>query len=107
MRDQKFLKKKMEGNKEIIQMKKNKYILIIFVERAKDTMLECTVERGDVLYLPSFWWHEVQSSPDEFGKNIAVNFWYHPVFDKEFPCANCSLHYNYESYASLLDLVDH
>ena len=35
---------------------------------------------GDVLYLPSYWHHEVQSIPDEIdGLNIAVNFWFKNV----------------------------
>jgi cupin-like protein len=33
------------------------------------------VGEGDVLYLPAFWWHEVVSSPDDHGRNIAVNYW--------------------------------
>lgn len=35
---------------------------------------------GDVLYLPPFWHHEVQSLPDPVsGLNVAVNFWYRNV----------------------------
>lgn len=37
---------------------------------------------GQVLYLPSFWHHEVQSIPgndDDDGLNIAVNFWFKNV----------------------------
>jgi hypothetical protein len=37
---------------------------------------ECEVQEGDVLYLPSRWWHEVESTPDKEGKAVAVNFWY-------------------------------
>ena len=38
--------------------------------------LNCTINEGDVLFMPSFWWHEVQSSPSkEEQRNVAVNFW--------------------------------
>ena len=57
--------------------------------------MNCTVGVGEMLYLPSYWWHEVQSFPDldEF-LNIAVNFWYEPFFAKEFPCADCPFEIN-------------
>jgi len=56
--------------------------------------MTCTIEAGDVLYLPSFWWHEVKSSPDKFKRNIAVNYWYKPFLDKAFPCDSCRLFVN-------------
>eukprot|EP01035_Chromulina_nebulosa_P018377 gene18377-24075_t len=35
------------------------------------------LQAGDVLYLPVYWHHEVQSIPDHTDKlNIAVNFWF-------------------------------
>ncbi|XP_060552574.1 hypoxia-inducible factor 1-alpha inhibitor-like [Ruditapes philippinarum] len=30
---------------------------------------------GDVLYIPMYWWHEVESLKDK-GETISVNFWY-------------------------------
>lgn len=30
---------------------------------------------GDVLYLPVYWWHQVESVPER-GMTISVNFWY-------------------------------
>jgi hypothetical protein len=33
----------------------------------------------------------VQSRPDEHRRNIAVNYWYRPFLNKEFPCASCRL----------------
>jgi len=60
----------------------------------KAKSMECTIEAGEVLYLPSFWWHEVRSSPDEHRRNIAVNYWYTPFLDKAFPCATCRLFVN-------------
>lgn len=66
---------------------------------ARAKPLQCNIHAGDVLYLPSFWWHEVQSRPDEHRRNIAVNFWYRPFLDKEFPCPSCrhfvSPHYDH------------
>jgi peptidyl-lysine (3S)-dioxygenase / protease len=40
--------------------------------------LKYRIEPGDILYLPSFWWHEVPSFSfkDSLNRNIAVNFWY-------------------------------
>lgn len=70
-------------------------------KRAKPMI--CRVEAGDVLFLPSFWWHEVQSYPDQDEMiNIAVNFWYQPFFTKDFPCAECPLEFNHEAYRDLL-----
>ncbi len=37
--------------------------------------MRCTIHEGDVLYMPSFWWHEVQSVPSKDKRNLAVNFW--------------------------------
>lgn len=42
--------------------------------------IRAVLSPGDVLYLPAFWHHEVQSIPDETeGVNIAVNFWFKNV----------------------------
>ncbi|CAD5126177.1 DgyrCDS14347 [Dimorphilus gyrociliatus] len=47
-----------------------------FPNFAKTRPLNCTISRGDVLYMPSFWWHEVNSMPNITEKrNLAVNFW--------------------------------
>lgn len=57
-----------------------------------------------VLYMPAFWWHEVRSQPDpEQQRNLAINYWYKPVWRKEFPCAACGLEWNHEDYPRLLD----
>ncbi|XP_062579998.1 bifunctional peptidase and (3S)-lysyl hydroxylase Jmjd7-like [Saccostrea cucullata] len=57
--------------------------------------LNCTLEEGDVLYLPSFWWHEVQSFPNiTAGRNLAVNFWYEPFLNRDYPCPECQLDVN-------------
>ena len=37
---------------------------------------QCVLKPGDVLFMPAFWWHEVQSYPDVVERrNLAVNFW--------------------------------
>ncbi|XP_071809450.1 uncharacterized protein [Asterias amurensis] len=62
---------------------------------AKTHPLNCTINEGDVLFMPAFWWHEVQSYPNVTERrNLAVNFWYEPFLTKEFPCAHCKLDVN-------------
>ncbi|KAI8781130.1 jmjC domain-containing protein E [Biomphalaria glabrata] len=57
--------------------------------------LNCTIQAGEVLYMPAFWWHEVQSKPNvSEHRNMAVNFWYEPFLTREFPCPECSLDVN-------------
>ncbi|KAL4225174.1 hypothetical protein ACF0H5_015866 [Mactra antiquata] len=57
--------------------------------------MNCTIDEGEVLYIPAFWWHEVQSYPNiKEGRNLAVNFWYEPFLQKEFPCQECKLDVN-------------
>ena len=64
--------------------------------------MSCTVHQGDALFVPSFWWHEVYSSPgpsqsyrgDYIQLNAAINYWFEPLYTKEFPCAKCSKHLN-------------
>ncbi|XP_062507800.1 bifunctional peptidase and (3S)-lysyl hydroxylase Jmjd7-like [Corticium candelabrum] len=64
--------------------------------------MHCTIHPGDVLYMPAFWWHEVQSTPDQKEKrNMAVNYWYEPFLTKEFPCPKCKLDIN-KHYRNLL-----
>jgi ribosomal protein L16 Arg81 hydroxylase len=38
--------------------------------------LKVHVNAGDCVYLPSYWYHMVESAP---GRNVAVNWWYMPV----------------------------
>ncbi|XP_028404922.1 bifunctional peptidase and (3S)-lysyl hydroxylase JMJD7-like [Dendronephthya gigantea] len=64
--------------------------------------MKCTIREGDVLYMPSFWWHEVQSKPSEEKRNLAVNFWYEPFLTKEFPCAECPMNINPHYFYNLL-----
>lgn len=73
--------------------------------------MDCSVEAGSVLYVPSFWWHEVQSTPGheiEVGNgattsiNMAVNMWFPPLFDKNFPCTDCEREFNFADYESVV-----
>lgn len=66
-----------------------------FPKFAEARPLLCTIEEGEVLFMPAFWWHEVQSRPSQTQhRNLAVNFWYDPFFIKEFPCPDCHLDVN-------------
>jgi ribosomal protein L16 Arg81 hydroxylase len=48
------------------------------------TPYKVVLRPGDVLYIPSFWHHEVRSLPDAAEKlNMAVNFWYKAI--RDFP----------------------
>lgn len=74
-----------------------------FPNYSKANKLTCTLRAGDILFMPAFWWHEVQSYPDQQEhRNLAVNFWYEPVVTKEFPCAQCRLYFNL-NYRQLLE----
>ena len=41
------------------------------------TPVRVVLQAGDVLFIPAWWHHEVQSVPDAVvGLNVAVNFWF-------------------------------
>lgn len=42
---------------------------------------DVTLREGDVLFLPSFWWHQVTSSGGRHGPCVALNLWFEPVSD--------------------------
>ena len=46
--------------------------------------LECTVNKGEILYNPAHWWHEVDSHPDERKMNLGVNWFFHPLYNHIF-----------------------
>jgi len=74
------------------------------------TALVCDVREGDLLYLPSFWWHLVESVPSSDPRkppNLAVNYWFSPFWTSEFPCAECTWHINTEQYESTLFEFQH
>ena len=66
---------------------------------------ECTVEKGDMIFVPSWWWHQVDTTPEEeltpvdgsegnVDWSAAVNFWFEPYFVKGYGCATCELKVN-------------
>ncbi|KAH7687073.1 jumonji domain-containing protein 7 [Dioscorea alata] len=54
-----------------------------------------TVKAGEILYLPSMWFHHVSQTPDHNGRTIAVNYWYDMQFDIKYAYFNflCSIEY--------------
>ncbi|MCO5593793.1 hypothetical protein L7F22_047810 [Adiantum nelumboides] len=48
----------------------------------------CTLRAGEILYLPSLWFHHVRQSPDSEGRTIALNFWYDMQFDIKYAYYN-------------------
>lgn len=49
---------------------------------------ECTVRAGEMLYLPSLWFHHVKQTPDSEGRTIAINYWYDMQFDIKYAYYN-------------------
>ncbi|CAM8927948.1 unnamed protein product [Rhodiola kirilowii] len=49
---------------------------------------EVTVKAGQILYLPSMWFHHVRQSPDSQGRTIAVNYWHDMQFDIKYAYYN-------------------
>ncbi|KAL6578654.1 Lysine-specific demethylase jmj32 [Orobanche minor] len=49
---------------------------------------EVTVKAGEMLYLPSMWFHHVSQSPDDTGLTIAINYWYDMQFDVRYAYFN-------------------
>ncbi|XP_072963022.1 lysine-specific demethylase JMJ32 [Typha angustifolia] len=49
---------------------------------------ECTIRAGEILYLPSMWFHHVRQTPDNNGRAIAVNYWYDMQFDIKYAYFN-------------------
>lgn len=43
-----------------------------------------TVRAGEVLYLPSLWWHQVEQTAGKDSMVIAVNYWYDMQFDCKY-----------------------
>lgn len=66
------------------------------------TPLTCRVEENETLFVPSFWWHEVNSEKSlKSERNVAVNLWFEPFFTKEYPCPTCPMQVNsyYENFS--------
>lgn len=67
---------------------------------------ECTVNAGEILYLPSMWFHHVRQSPDDNGYTIALNYWYDMQFDIKYAYFNFlqSLHFKAPCDPTLLEI---
>ncbi|ONK72747.1 uncharacterized protein A4U43_C04F22750 [Asparagus officinalis] len=61
---------------------------------------KCTVRAGEMLYLPSMWFHHVRQSPDENGRCIAVNYWYDMQFDIKYAYFNFLQSIDYRAAAT-------
>jgi hypothetical protein len=53
-----------------------------------DTVIRVTLQEGDVLYLPAYWWHMVESLGHE---NVNLNFWWLPRVAKQLANPNQAL----------------
>ena len=63
---------------------------------AEATIFSCTAQAGEVLYVPSYWWHEVHSSPGAADRpSIGINWFYESYYQRIFPNQSWdrSLHY--------------
>ncbi|KAG6409607.1 hypothetical protein SASPL_127647 [Salvia splendens] len=49
---------------------------------------EVSVKAGEMLYLPSMWFHHVRQSLDDTGITIAINYWYDMQFDIKYAYFN-------------------
>ncbi|CAM9422558.1 unnamed protein product [Ectocarpus fasciculatus] len=70
--------------------------------------MDCEVGPGEALFVPSYWWHEVASQPSEeaihdISLNLAINFWFEPLYSKSFPCASCRKKLNVRQYEDVLN----
>ncbi|KAL1315915.1 lysine-specific demethylase JMJ32-like [Arachis hypogaea] len=63
---------------------------------------ECTVKAGEILYLPSMWFHHVRQSSGDGGCTIAVNYWYDMQFDIKYAYFNFLKSIHYRSPSLLL-----
>ncbi|XP_066588452.1 bifunctional peptidase and (3S)-lysyl hydroxylase JMJD7 isoform X2 [Prorops nasuta] len=83
----------IKPNKELSTGDFNKHVIVPWIsvdplnpdyERFPDyknaTRLEVTLRKGDILYLPSLWFHHVRQSHS----CIAVNYWYDMEFDIKY-----------------------
>jgi len=71
---------------------------------ALDDLVTATVPPGDCLYVPAFWWHHVETAADAArGTSLAVNYWYEPLYRKNFPCAACAHSFNHEAYGDAIE----
>jgi jumonji domain-containing protein 7 len=65
------------------------------------------LQPGEVLYVPSYWWHQVEAAPatevpGTHDVTVGINKWFDPVFDKVAPCAACKLQPNRKAYPAMV-----
>merc|ERR1712137_1406828 len=46
--------------------------------------IRCEIREGELLYLPSLWFHQVSQKEDAEGKVIAVNCWFDMQYDIKY-----------------------
>ncbi len=63
-----------------VDIRKPNYTLYPRFRHAK--RLICEVKKGEILYVPTDWWHEVTSFMDDEGKSIGVNVFFEPMYKK-------------------------
>jgi oxalate decarboxylase/phosphoglucose isomerase-like protein (cupin superfamily) len=74
---------------------------LLLVVRLSSSPIFVAVEAGDVLYLPSLWFHCVAQEGDDAGKAIAVNYWYDMKYDVKYAYYNFMRQRVHEAYAQL------
>lgn len=53
---------------------------------AEAEIIECEARAGDVIFTPSYWWHEVVSHSDESsGLSIGINWFFESFYQRIFP----------------------
>ena len=50
--------------------------------------------QGDMIYVPSYWWHEVITNGDFEGKSIGINYFFEPFYIRRRAGKNVMLHKN-------------
>lgn len=64
----------------------------------------CDVEKGDIIYVPADWWHQVTSRMDHEGKSIGVNVFYEPFYKKPGYLTLMKFFLNNRYYSHLYDI---
>ena len=69
----------------------------------------CSINPGEILFVPSHWWHQVTSYDDPDGKSIGVNYFYEPYYHRPgYECTHPNMqfnrHYSHVAHSSSGDL---